>query len=152
MFDAYLLDLLAQKDVVTDRQTDRQTDISISWAAFAAEKVDKICCDMVIVCVRTISKAFKALEKFAFSIFVPSLYKAKPATTTNHQLRHPIPSSPSGPGGLKIKITSLSKFGYLVLVNWTLLFMLVPDTVTQTLKHQSLAPRWTLEQSLLKGI
>ena len=26
MFDAYLVDLLAQKDVLTDRQTDRQTD------------------------------------------------------------------------------------------------------------------------------
>ena len=38
MFDAYLVDLLAQKDVLTDWQTDRLTDICVSWAAFAAEK------------------------------------------------------------------------------------------------------------------
>ena len=37
MFDGYLVDLLAQKDVLTDWLTDRQTDICISWAAFAAE-------------------------------------------------------------------------------------------------------------------
>ena len=37
MFDAYLVDLLAQKDVLTDGQTDGQTDICISRAAFAAE-------------------------------------------------------------------------------------------------------------------
>ena len=35
MFDAYFVELLAQKDVLTDRQTDN----SISWAAFAAEKI-----------------------------------------------------------------------------------------------------------------
>ena len=29
MFDAYLVDLLAQKDVLTDRLTDRQMDICI---------------------------------------------------------------------------------------------------------------------------
>ena len=45
MYDAYLLVLLALKEVVThtqtdgqtDRQTDRQTDICLSRAAFAAE-------------------------------------------------------------------------------------------------------------------
>ena len=42
MLDDYLVDLLAQKDVLTDRWTDRQTDgqtdICVSRAAFAAEK------------------------------------------------------------------------------------------------------------------
>ena len=46
MFDAYLVDLLAQKDVQTDRQTDWLTDwqmaICISWAAFTAENVRAI--------------------------------------------------------------------------------------------------------------
>ena len=43
MFDAYLVVLLAEKDVLTDGQTDRltdgQTDICISRAAFAAENI-----------------------------------------------------------------------------------------------------------------
>ena len=44
MYDAYLLVLLALKEVVThththtDRRTDGQTDICLSRAAFAAEK------------------------------------------------------------------------------------------------------------------
>ena len=42
MFDAYLVVLLAEKDVLTDGLTDWQTDICISRAAFAAENGDKI--------------------------------------------------------------------------------------------------------------
>ena len=38
IYDSYFCSLLHQKDVVTDWQTDRQTDICSSWAAFAAEK------------------------------------------------------------------------------------------------------------------
>ena len=41
MFDADLVDLLAQKNVLTDGLTDGQTDICISWAAFAAENTIK---------------------------------------------------------------------------------------------------------------
>ena len=37
MFDVYFVDLLALKEVMTDWQTDRLTDICLSWAAFAAE-------------------------------------------------------------------------------------------------------------------
>ena len=46
MFDDYLFDLLALKEVVmntdwqTDWRTDGQTDICLSWAAFAAEKMN----------------------------------------------------------------------------------------------------------------
>ena len=43
IYDAYLLVLLALKEVVThthtDRQTDGQTDICLSRAAFAAENI-----------------------------------------------------------------------------------------------------------------
>ena len=38
MFDAYLGDLQAQKDVMTQRQTDSPMNICLPWAAFAAEK------------------------------------------------------------------------------------------------------------------
>ena len=40
MYDAYLLVLLALKEVVTHTQTDGQTDICLSRAAFAAENIN----------------------------------------------------------------------------------------------------------------
>ena len=39
MFDVYLVDLLALKEVMTDWQTDWLTDICLSWAAFVAKNI-----------------------------------------------------------------------------------------------------------------
>ena len=89
MFDAYLVDLLAQKDVLTDRQTDWRTDNCISWAAFAAEKVtvtqrkqpiqsDNLCPSRFLVsCNTKCSQIFSATDSKYFLLKTELLFYGK---------------------------------------------------------------------------
>ena len=84
-FDVYLVDSLALKEVETDRQTDWQTDICLSWSAFAAENKQI----ELRVCLKTCFRQWNDLCWFWVNCyFIYNVYRDIPQVNKTTKWQH----------------------------------------------------------------